>query len=88
MAGAAADSSLRACLSRTSSGISMRRALGGGLSLSRHNRLEKAVLSAVSPCLTMARVLPSGRAMAASMGDALYSEAKGMGEVGDGGCQR
>ena len=40
--------------------------------MSRHRRLAKAVLSAVSPCLTTATVLPSGSVMAASMGMARY----------------
>ena len=64
--------SLRACLSLISSGMSMRTALGRNLSRSRHRRLEKAVRSAVSPCLTTATVLPSGSIMAASMGMARY----------------
>ena len=63
---------LRACLSRTSSGMSKRTALVLNFSRSLHSRLEKAVLSAVSPCLTTATVLPSGSVMAASMGMARY----------------
>ena len=68
----AQETILRACLSRTSSGMSRRTALGRNFSGSRHRRLEKTVLSAVGPCLTTAMVLPSGRATAASMGMALY----------------
>ena len=64
--------SLRACRSRTSSGMSMRTALGLGPSPSRNNRLAKAVLSEVAPCRRTRRVPPPGRSMAASWGAALY----------------
>ena len=64
--------SLRACLSRTSSGMSMKTAPGSGPSLNRQSRFEKPVLSDVSPCLTTPRVLPSRSVIAASRGAALY----------------
>ena len=63
---------LRECRSLISSAITIRTALGRNSSPSFHTRLEKAVLSAVSPCLTIATVLPSGRMIAASMGMAPY----------------
>ena len=85
---------LRACRSLTSSDMSMSTALGRNTSRSRHRRLEKAVLSAVSPCLTTATVLPSGSVMAASMGMARYHRKRnekrdignGRGESVDHGC--
>ena len=67
-----AETSLRARLRRTSSGMSRRTALGWNASLRRHRRFAKAVLSAVSPCMTTATVLPSGSVTAASMGMARY----------------
>ena len=42
-------------------------------SLSRQSRLEKPVLSEVSPCRTTATVRPPGSRMAASIGFARYS---------------
>ena len=65
-------SSLRACLSRASSGMSRSAAAGCVPSLSRQSRLEKPVRSVAGPCRTTATVLPSGRARAASIGMARY----------------
>ena len=56
-------SALRACLSRTSSGMSMSTAPGSGPSRSRHSRFENPVLSDVSPCLTTPTIRPPGSVM-------------------------
>ena len=66
------DSTLRACLSRTSSAMRTRSVPGTGPPCSLLSRPEKPDLSAVSPCLTMPTVLPSGRVMAASRGMERY----------------
>ena len=66
------ERSLRACLSRTSSAMRMRSVPGSGASCSRQSRLEKPDRSAVSPCLMIPTVLPSGSVMAASIGIARY----------------
>ena len=66
------SSILRACLSRTSSGMRTRTAPGRGRSRSFHIRLEKGDLSAVFPRLTTPTVFPPGRDMAASRGMARY----------------
>ena len=74
------SSTLRACLSRTSSVMRTSTAPGVGSSRSLQSRLANPDRSAVRPCLTMPTVFPSGMVTAASSRTALYQR-KRMGKA-------